>query len=125
MNRMLAARAAYGAPEAPVRTSRAIEYELLSRVTQRLHAAWDGRAADFPALAEAIHHNTRVWTAFAADLAEPGNALPAALRVRLMYLARFSAAHGRRVLRHEAGIEALVEINTAVMRGLRGSGGGE
>jgi flagellar protein FlaF len=43
------------------------------------------------------------------------------LRARIFYLAEFTRAHTRKVLRRTAGPDALVEINLAVMRGLRAS----
>ncbi|HEX9859494.1 MAG TPA: flagellar biosynthesis regulator FlaF [Paracoccaceae bacterium] len=117
------ARIAYGRPEAPARTARTIEYDLIARVTQRLTTAAKCQAVDFPAFAAALHENTLMWRTLAADVADPGNGLPAPLRAQLFYLYEFTAEHGRKVLAKEAGIEVLVDINTAVMRGLRGEGG--
>ncbi len=56
-------------------------------------------------------------------MALPGISLPAALRARLFYLYEFTARHSRAVLDGKASVEVLVDINTAVMRGLRGEGG--
>jgi flagellar protein FlaF len=56
-------------------------------------------------------------------VAQPGNCLPAALRARLFYLYQFTAQHSRAVLDGKANVEVLADINTAVMRGLRGEGG--
>ena len=56
-------------------------------------------------------------------MASDANALPDALRARIVYLAEFTRQHSRKVLGREAGIDALVEINTNVLRGLRGDGG--
>ena len=48
--------------------------------------------------------------------------LPALLRARLFWLYEFTASHSRAVLEGKAEATVLVEINTAVMRGLRGEG---
>jgi flagellar biosynthesis activator protein FlaF len=117
------ARTAYARPHAPARSPRAIEYDLLARVTQRLTRSWANRRADFPALAAAIDENTRVWATLAADVADARNTLPAPLRAQLFYLFQFTESHARKVLSGAATIEVLVDINTAVMRGLRGNPG--
>lgn len=118
------ARAAYGRREAPVRTARSHEYDLLARCTQQLAMAWTRRKEDFPSLAVALSENLQLWSALAADVAESGNGLPAPLRAQLFYLYEFTAGHTRSVLDQRGSVEVLVDINTAVMRGLRGEGGG-
>ncbi|QLQ20265.1 MAG: flagellar biosynthesis regulator FlaF [Exiguobacterium profundum] len=116
------ARTAYARPEAPARTPRTLEYDLLARATQRLTQAWRQRRQDFPGLAQALAENQQLWSALAADVTG-GNGLPAALRAKLFYLYEFTAQHSRQVLDGNAESEVLVDINTAVMRGLRGDGG--
>jgi flagellar biosynthesis activator protein FlaF len=116
------ARNAYGRPEAPVRSARAVEYDLLARTTQRLALAWAQREKDFPGLVAALSENQQVWSAFAVDVADAENALPAPLRARLFYLYEFTAHHSRKVLEEGASPEVLTDINIAVMRGLRGDG---
>lgn len=113
---------AYAQPAAPTRTARAAEYEVIARITQRLAAASAHRKTNFPAFAEALASNERLWITLAADVAEEGNGLPQALRARLFYLYRFTAEHSRKIRAGTANPEVLVEINTAVLRGLRGEG---
>lgn len=113
----------YARPEAPTRSLRSVEYDLLAQVTQRLRSAWTQRATDFPALARAVTENVQLWSTLASDVALPGNGLPAALRARLFYLYEFTAQHSRSVLENKASVEVLADINMAVMRGLRGDGG--
>lgn len=119
------ARAAYAAPALPTRTARGTEYELFARVTHRLTAAAAEGGAGFAALVRALHDNRRLWTTLAGDVADPANGLPAALRARIFYLAEFTQLHSRKVLAREAGPDVLIDINTAVMRGLRAGGAGE
>lgn len=114
-----AARAGYAQPAGPTRTARGLEYDLFARITRRMTTAWADRKADFPALASALDENTRLWSTLAADVADPGNGLPAPLRAQLFYLFQFTADHSAKVLAGNAGIEVLVDINTAIMRGLR------
>ena len=118
------ARAAYGRSSAPARTDRSHEYDLLARCTQALTMTWTRRKQDFPGLATALTENLQLWSALAADVAEAGNGLPPPLRAQLFYLYEFTAGHSRSVLDGRGSVEVLVDINTAVMRGLRGEGGG-
>ncbi len=114
---------AYARSESPTRSFRSVEYDLLARATHRLKTAWAARNADFPGLAAALHDNQQLWSALAADVADTGNGLPAALRARLFYLYEFTAYHSRAILDNRGSVEVLTDINTAVMRGLRGDGG--
>jgi flagellar protein FlaF len=111
------ARSAY-ATSAPIRPPRTVEYDAFARVTERLSSDLGGFAALVPALAD----NRRLWTLLAADVADSDNSLPGPLRARIFYLAEFTQAHTRKVLRGLATPAALVEINLAVMRGLRAEG---
>lgn len=116
-----AAHAAYARPETPVRNYRALEYDLLARATKALGAARaDG--TNFAKLVTALDENQRLWSTLAADVAEPENGLPQKLRAQLFYLYEFTAQHSREVRDKGASIEVLIDINTAVMRGLRGQG---
>jgi flagellar biosynthesis activator protein FlaF len=113
----------YAQREAPTRSLRSVEYDLLAQVTQKLRSAWANRATDFPGLVRALTDNSQLWSTLAADVALPGNSLPAALRARLFYLYEFTVQHSRQVLDDKASVEVLADINMAVMRGLRGDGG--
>ena len=48
------------------------------------------------------------------------NALPVPLRAQLVSLAKFVRRHSLAVLGGRASIAPLVDINTAIMKGLRG-----
>jgi flagellar protein FlaF len=113
------AKMAYATNKAPIRTPRGTEYEAFARITHRLKAAAEKGASGFPDLAQALHLNRQLWTMLAADVAESDNGLPQDLRARIFYLAEFTALHSRKVLRGEDSAETLIDINMAVMRGLR------
>lgn len=122
MNAQHLARSAYGRPETPCRTPRQMEYDLFARITRQMREAASGPAPRHADLVRAVHDNMRLWRALAADVAQPGNGLPDALRARLRYLGEFTAQHSRKVLKDAAEIGVLIDINTAIMRGLRGEG---
>ena len=119
MNALQMAKTAYATNKAPIRTPRGIEYEAFARVTHRLKAAAAHGRAGFTELAQALHLNRQLWSMLAADVAEPDNGLPQELRARVFYLSEFTAEHSRKVLRRHETVDALVEVNTAIMRGLR------
>lgn len=114
MNSLQLAQSAYSTgQQAPLRTNRGTEYAAFGRITSRLKSS-----RNFNTLAAAVHENRQLWTALAADVADEDNGLTNELRARIFYLARFTSEHSRKVLRRGADVQPLVEINTAVMRGL-------
>ncbi len=123
MNALIHPKTGYARPDATLRPMRSIEYEALARATKLLSAAWPRRKDDFPALVSALNENMLLWSTLAADVASTENGLPAALRAQLFYLYEFSDQHSRSILDGRGTIDVLVDINTAVMRGLRGQGG--
>ena len=119
MNAQTMAKMAYAQSATPVRTTRGTEYDVLARVTHAIKAAESRGKAGFQDLAQAIFENRRLWTILATDVADSENALPDDLRARVYYLAEFTDQHSSKVLRGEAKASVLVEINAAIMRGLR------
>ena len=116
---------AYGQASTPTRTPRGVEYEVFARITRRLvAAARRDRRSGFPEIARAVQDNRQLWTILAADVAGEGNSLPKELRARIFYLAEFTFAHSRKVLNDKADLKPLIEVNTAIMRGLRAGGPG-
>lgn len=99
---------------------RTIEYRVFAQVTREL-SALKKDALDYPAkMAKALYENLRLWTILAADVANDNNQLPADLRSNLFYLAEFTRHHTIKVRAGEATPQALIDVNTMVMRGLRG-----
>ena len=119
MNAQSLAQRAYAAENAPTRSARSIEYEVVARVTHRIKAAVEKGPTCFPELARALHDNVELWTTLAADVSDAGNALPRDLRARIFYLAEFTRQHTRKILAGSESAVPLLEINTAILRGLR------
>ena len=120
MNAQLMARSAYAGKAGPIGTDRGAEYDAFARCTRALVSVQTGKGG-YPALVQALHDNRCLWTTLAADVSKEANGLPAPLRARIFYLAEFTLHHSRRILAGEADATALIDVNTAVMRGLRGS----
>ena len=110
---------AYGDAARATGTPRSVEYQVFSQITGQLNRALKA-GQPFSEVAQALHENLRLWTVIAVDVTEPGNALPVGLRSQLAGLAKFIRSHTQLVLLREADAGVLIEINTAVMRGLRG-----
>ena len=113
------ARAGYDAT--PVRTARGTEYALFAQITARLKALDETDLASFPVLAGAVADNQRLWATLAEDLMSDANSLPVPLRAQLISLAEFVRRHSLAVLGGRAKLGALIDINTAIMKGLRGN----
>lgn len=113
------ANSAYNSVNSAVKTERGTEHAAFERVTAQLSRA-SGPDASMIARATALHDNRRLWTLMAANVADAKNALPQSLRAQIFYLAEFTLQHSRKALTAGAPIAPLIDINTAVMRGLRG-----
>ena len=120
MNVIEQARQAYAPQTSPVADGRTAEHRLFTQVTARLRQASLRRDADFAGFAAALHENRLLWNHMAAMVAEEENGLAPDLRARLFYLAEFTTYHSRKALQDGASADPLIEINTAVMRGLSG-----
>lgn len=120
MNAIEQARRAYAPSNSPTKNARSVEYQAFVNIIHHLDKAARGGKSAFADLVAALHENRALWTLLATDVADPANGLPDDLRAQIFYLAEFTGQHTSKVLRGEASPEALIEINTAVMRGLAG-----
>lgn len=122
MNIIEQARQAYSPQNSALRTGRTAEHQLFTEATNRLRHTASQLPSGFAAFAEAIHANRAIWTHFAAHVADDHNALSEDLRARIFYLSEFTSFHSGKVLKGQASIEPLIEINIAMMRGLSAQG---
>ncbi|MGZ2259734.1 flagellar biosynthesis regulator FlaF [Roseobacter sp. A03A-229] len=120
MNAYAQAQSAYAPAAAPTRTARSAEYEVIARISHRMKKAI--KSDDFPALAEALYENNKLWTALAVDVADDNNLLPDELRARIIYLADFTRIHTQKVLRKQETAVPLLEINAIILGGLKQEG---
>ncbi len=115
--------AAYGSAQNAALTPRQAEYRIFARVTHGLAdagAAASDEPGSFARLAAAANENLRLWFALAEDLAGEANGLPDELRAGLIALAGFVERETPRVVSREIPPGVLVDVNLAVMKGLRG-----
>lgn len=121
MNVVERAQDGYGRNAIHMKPPRAAEYEAIAKISHRLRTAAQKRGQDFPGYVAALNDNLRLWTTLAVDIAQTENALPKDLRARLFWLADFTISETRKLLRNEGDIAILIEINAAVLQGLRGT----
>lgn len=121
MNAHIMAKTAYSSQQPALRTPSGIEADLFTSITARLSRA-AAKETGFATLVAALNDNRRFWTALAADVAEEGNALPTPLRAQIFYLSEFTVQHTSKVLAGKDSVEALIDVNTAVLRGLNAQG---
>lgn len=124
MNATQQAQTAYGTNAHTIGTPRGTEYEAFALITGRLKTSAAAGPSRFNDLAGALHDNRRLWTILASDVADNDNGLPRDLRARIVYLAEFTRIHSGKVLSGKAAADPLIEINTAIMRGLRAGSAG-
>lgn len=110
-------------------TPRQIERRLLARHSGQLeeHQIYFDAAAPadrLPLLAgelsDALWQNERLWQALMADVAEPGNALPPAIRAGILSIGNWVERHTQQVMRGTANLAALIAVNRSIERGLAG-----
>lgn len=122
MNALMQAQQAYGATKSATQTGRETEAQLLQGSIAELSKAAAGLPGSFPRLANALHRNRQIWTHLAVSVADQDNALPSDLKARIFYLSEFVASHSAKVLRSKADVAPLIEVNSAIVRGLNVGG---
>ena len=106
-----------------VKSTRDSESEVIWSVTRRMKRAAQNREANFAGFTATVSDNRRLWTLLSTDVASRGNALPAPIKANILYLGEFVQIHSGAVLRGEADVAPLIDINLAVLRGLGGQEG--
>jgi flagellar protein FlaF len=117
VNASTLAHQGYAPTAAPLKSARRAEYDVIARITSRLATAIETK--DFNKLVHAMHENRTLWRKLALDVAHRDNLLPDDLRARLIYLAEFTEHHTRKVIARTESAAPLVEVNTAILRGLK------
>ena len=119
MNVVERAKEGYGRNAVPIKSHRAAEYEAIARISHRLRAAALNRKTNFPEYVAALSENSHLWTTLAVDVAQPENDLPQDLRARVFWLAEFTTNETRRLLNGQGDVGILIEVNAAILQGLR------
>lgn len=112
----------YQATQTATETPRQTEYRLFGQVTRALVTARDtgDKARGTPEWHKAILWNRRLWMALQGDLAADGNGLPDDLKAKLISVAIWVDKYSRKVMKGEAELSPLIDINRNIMGGLAG-----
>ena len=97
---------------------RQTEYRLFGQVTRALIEAAETDPSQHAARIEALDWNRRLWTTLANDCARPENALPEVVRAQIISLSLFVNRQTSAVVRRDASIDLLIEVNRSIMQGL-------
>ena len=98
---------------------RELEYLTILQITLDLEK-FLGATDVSPELKSALWRNQLLWSALRADLLSEGNALPDTLKAGLVSLSFSVDRHTPKVLDGSIDVGLLVDVNRAVMRGLKG-----
>ena len=109
---------AYQRASARSEDPRSTEYRLLGQVTRALIEIKDADAREIRKRAEALDWNRRVWSAFAADCANPENGLPDSLRASIISLSIYISKETSTAMRGEGDVDTLIDLNRTIMQGL-------
>jgi flagellar protein FlaF len=109
---------AYRQASARAENPRDAEYRLFGEVTRALIAASKSAPNDLATRIDALDWNRRMWSALAADCAQPKNALPEPVRAQIISLSIWVGRTASKVMRGEDTFEALIDINRIMMQGL-------
>lgn len=110
----------YGQVKRQTASDKHIELQLFSAVTARLRAQVQNNSTRLSGeKAETLIENAKLWNLLFCDLVNSDNKLPLELKTNLISLAEFTQGHTQRVLRGEASIDILIDVNTAIIEGLK------
>lgn len=94
---------------------RQTEYRLFAQVTRALMQSQQGAKNE---IAKAIHWNRRLWLTLQADCASDANVLSEETRAGIISLSIWVDKHSRKVLKGEAEVSPLIDVNRSIMEGL-------
>ena len=109
---------AYKQASTRTESPREMEYRLFGQVTRALMHAGTVNKSDFKTRIDALDWNRRLWSTLATDCADPGNAMPMALRAQIISISIFVGKHSSVVMRGEDNFDVLIDINRSIMQGL-------
>jgi flagellar biosynthesis activator protein FlaF len=108
---------AYRRVQKVAESPRETEYRLFAQVTGALLRAKE-QALSGAELVDALDWNRRLWSTLSTDCSLPGNNLPDSLRAQIISLSLWVSRYSSDVAARKADIDALIDVNKAIMEGL-------
>ncbi|MGB3454754.1 MAG: flagellar biosynthesis regulator FlaF [Litorimonas sp.] len=119
----LSAHAAYGTAGRDMGSDSDIEIQVFRTAISKLRPLTGPDFKLTPDAARTLSENLKLWDILTADIASPDNTLADALAAQLISLGLFVRNHTLALYRGEGSADVLVDINTAVLKGLMGQPG--
>lgn len=108
---------AYKKAQTTTESTSQVEYRLFAQVTNALISVQGLECTDKRTI-DALDWNRRMWSVFSSDCGAKGNGLPDELRASIISLSIWASKHTSLVMRGQAKVEALVDVNRMIMDGL-------
>ncbi len=108
---------AYQQAQKRTESPRETEYRLFAQVTSALIRAKERGVKDSE-LVDALDWNRRMWSTFSTDCGIEGNRLPDDLRAKIISIGIWVSKYSSEVIRADGDIDALIDVNRAIMEGL-------
>ena len=113
------AQQAYKNSQRELASEISIELKVFSQITSRMRAADISVPGGMSKLAEVLTDNMKLWNILFTDLSLSSNEMPDDLKAQIMSLAKFAQAQTLEILAGRAKHDVLVDINQAMMNGMR------
>ncbi|NNC37707.1 MAG: flagellar biosynthesis regulatory protein FlaF [Acidimicrobiales bacterium] len=102
-------------------SDKAVELRVFASITSKMRAADTNEIGGMSKLAEALYDNVKLWNLLLIDLTNPENPLPLDLKTSIISLSEFTQKHTVKVMAGRATHDVLIDINQAMIDGLRQS----
>jgi len=99
-------------------TPRDAEYRLFAEVTRALLELKATPREEVRKWMDILDWNRTIWGTLARDCARDSNSLPDDTRAHIISIAMWVRRHTSAVMRREDDVDALIDINRAMMQGL-------
>ena len=113
------AQQAYKNSQRELASEKSIELQVFSQITSRLRAVDMTETGGMSKLAEALTDNVKLWNILFTDLSLDSNKMADDLKAQIMSLAKFTQSHTFEVLAGRAKHDVLIDINQAMINGMR------
>ncbi len=121
----LQAQNAYTTAVKETASDKTIELKVFASITSRLKSVNPDSFSGYTEMAGVLHENVELWTTLMADVASDENGLPLELRAQIFNLGQFIRKHTFKVLEGSETVDAIIDINTAIITGLKNSLGNQ
>ena len=117
------AQSVYGTSGRTIGSDRDVEVQVFQTAIARLRPLMGPDFKLTPDAADTLSENLKLWDILTVDLVHPDNDLDDALVAQIISLGRFVRFHTHGLYSGSGSVDVLVDINTAILKGLLGQPG--